>query len=321
MLSTLSTKAALTLHRVFRPKTRTAYKNMFKTFVAFCVYTKVLLLQVNVKVILSFLACLVTNKCSNVLIANYVSAIKAQFILYDLLFTVLQHPKIRYFLKALRIDRPLSVKPHNIITLPILSAMSKVCTTLPHGEVFRATLLLGFFGFLRLSNLAPHSIAAFDHNRHLTGEDVFFTKRFLKIIIKWSKTIQTRDTIQCLTLPKLTKEIIYPYSAVNKRLYPMSATTSLFQTPVAGGYIPFTDSRVRKMLKRVNMQMGLNSHFYTFHDLRRSGAMFAYNCHIPIQDIKRHGMWSSDCVWQYIQSNHESGEHLARSFATNINVS
>ena len=108
-------------------------------------------------------------------------------------------------------------------------AMSEKCAKLPHGEVLTAISLLGFFGFLRLSNLAPHSLASFDHTRHLTGEDVFFTKKFLKVIIKWSKTMQTRDRVQCLT-------------------------------------------------------------------------------------------WSSDCVWQYIQSNHESGEYLAKSLATNTNA-
>ena len=81
------------------------------------------------------------------MIANYVSAIKALFTLYDLPFTVLQHPKIKYFLKALRIERPLSVKPHNIISIPILAAMSESCANLPHEEVFKATLLLVFFWF------------------------------------------------------------------------------------------------------------------------------------------------------------------------------
>ena len=69
-------------------------------------------MAVNVKVILSFLECLVANKCSCGMIANYVSAIKALFILYDLPFTVLEHRKVKYFLKALKINRPLSVKSH-----------------------------------------------------------------------------------------------------------------------------------------------------------------------------------------------------------------
>ena len=42
------------------------------------------------------------------------------------------------------------------------------------GSVYRAVFLMGFFAFLRLSNLTPHAIARFDCTRHLTGEDIFF---------------------------------------------------------------------------------------------------------------------------------------------------
>ena len=57
---------------------------------------------------------------------------------------------------------------------------------------------MGFFAFLRLSNLAPHAIASFDFTRHLTGEDIFFTKKFVKVLIKWTKTNQNRDKVQCI---------------------------------------------------------------------------------------------------------------------------
>ena len=47
---------------------------------------------------------------------------------------MLEHPKIKYFLRALKIYRPLAVKP-TIISVPILMAISKACANLPHGEV------------------------------------------------------------------------------------------------------------------------------------------------------------------------------------------
>ena len=43
---------------------------------------------------------------------------------------------------------------------------------------------MGFFAFSRLSNLVPQVIASFDFTRHLTGEDIFFTKKFVKVLIK-----------------------------------------------------------------------------------------------------------------------------------------
>ena len=144
----------------------------------------------------------------------------------------------------------------------------------------------------------------------------------VKVLIKWSKTIQTRDTAQVISLPKLKNRIICPFRALKalQVLYPMSADHSAFQVNVQSGWQPITDSKIRKCLKSINMTLGLNPHFYTFHSFRRSGATFAYNAHIPIQQIQRHGTWSSDCIWRYIQADHSSGESLALSLATVINA-
>ena len=100
----------------------------------------------------------------------------------------------------------------------------------------------------------------------------------------------------------------------------MTASNSAFQINTASGWQPLTDSRVRKALKSINITLGLNPHFFSFHSFRRSGATFAYNAHVPIQQIKRHGTWSSECVWRYIQSDHVSGEALALSLAAVIDA-
>ena len=234
------------------------------------------------------------------MVENYVSAIKASFILYELPYVVFNHPKIKYFIKSLKINRPLTLRPHNLIDLTILRRISIACLELPYGVVYRAVFLTGFFAFMRLSNLGPHSLSTFDPSRHLIGHDVFFTKKFVKILLKCSKILQTRDKVQCITLPKLHYHCICPFRALKElfQLYPMSSHSSLFQLPSPGGSSPLTDSRVRKTLKIVNLKLGFHSAFFTFHDFRRSGATFAFNSNVPIQEIKCHGTWSSDCVWQ-----------------------
>ena len=150
---------------------------------------------------------------------------------------------------------------------------------------------MGFFAFLRLSNLVPHAVAEFDLSRHLTGDDIYFTDRYVKIMIKWSKTMQTRDRVQCVTIPKLRNKVICPYRALRQlfKLYSLSYDSPLFQIQKSHGWIPLTDSKVRKALKIINSHLGLRPNFFTFHDFRWSGATFAYQSHIPIQEIKRHG--------------------------------
>ena len=182
--------------------------------------------------------------------------------------------------------------------------------------------LTGFFGFLRLSNLSPHSAATFDPTRHLTGSDVFFTKNFVKLLIKWSKTIQTRDRVEILTLPRLMDPELCPRLALKALfdLYHMSSSSSLFQIFTRNGWVTLTDSRVRKVLSKFNVSLGLHPNHFTFHNLRRSGAAFVFNAHVPIQDIKKQGTWTSECVWRYIQADQSSGVKLANSLATVINV-
>ena len=309
-LETLSEKAAHRTEAAYRPKTRQAYKRMFEVFMAFCIHMRVLVHSVDVRILLSFLECLVIN---------YMSVIKASFVLYDLPHDLLDHPRLKLFLKSVRINRPLTLVPHNIIDLDMLEKISLACGI---SKSFRAIFLTGFFGFLRLSNLAPHSLATFDHTHHLTGQDLFFNDKFVKLMVKWTKTMQNRDTVKVISLPKLTNSVICPFRALKAlcKLYPMSASTSVFQVQAKASWQPLTDTKVRKCLKAINVSLGLNPHFFTFHSFRRSGATFAYNYHVPIKQIKHHGTWSLDCVWRYIQADHSAGEKLALSLAAAINV-
>ena len=148
VLKSLPKKAAVRTQAAFRPKTRQAYFRMFKVFLAFCICMDVSVARVNVEVILSFLECLVHNKCSVAMISNYVSAIKACFVLYDLPFHILDHQKIKYFQKSLKINRPLSLTSHNIIDLAGLEKISLACQEFNCGQVLRVVFLTGFLDFL-----------------------------------------------------------------------------------------------------------------------------------------------------------------------------
>ena len=79
--------------------------------------------------LLSFLECLVSNQCSATMVANHVSAIKANLTLYHLEFGICDHPNVKYFTKSLRINRPLSVVYHNIIDIDMLKCISRLALT------------------------------------------------------------------------------------------------------------------------------------------------------------------------------------------------
>ena len=98
-------------------------------------------------------------------------------------------------------------------------------------------------------------------------------------------------------------------------MYAPSENEPLFQVMTPGGWRLLIDSRVRKTLAKLNSKLGYYPGYFTFHTFRRSGATLAYNSDIPVQKIKHHGSWTSECVWRYIQQDQTMGEHVASTFA------
>ena len=305
------------LASALRPKTESCYSSLFRSFVAFSICGKLNIFELNVMHVLSYLEYLITQKVSANMLANHVSACRAKFVMNGLQFDLWDHPNVRYLLRSVKINRPITVTKKHIIDLITLEKMVTLCETMYLGQIFKAVFLLAFFGFLRLSNIAPHSLHSFDPSRHLCAGDLIFGQQFLKVILKWTKTIQARDRVHFLTLPKAKGSNLCPYNACRQalRLYNPSSNEPLFQFFLKGKWCVLTDSRIRKFLAKVNRLLGLPKHHYTFHAFRRSGATLAYNSKVPIPQIKDHGSWSSECVWTYIQKDHTNGEHIASIFA------
>ena len=305
------------LFSAFRPKTRQCYIRLFRNFVAFCICSDVKLCCMSVSLVLLFLEFLVKNAVTVCMIQNYVSALRAVSVVYNLRFQVFDHPRVTYFLKALRINRPLAVsKSKNVIDVSTLKNIVSICDEMPHGQVLKAVYLTAFFGFFRLSNLAPHAVHQFDLQRHFTGSDVFFYTHDVKLLLKWSKTLQTRDQVKLISLPRLQIPAICPFRALKAivKLYNPSGFEPLFQCHTVNGWQPLTDSRVRKSLSKINARLGLHSSYYTFHAFRRSGASLAYQLRVPVPHIKEQGTWTSDCVWRYIHSDGSASLNVAKCF-------
>ena len=143
----------------------------------------------------------------------------------------------------------------------------------------------------------------------------------MKITLKWSKTIPTRDRVHVVVVPCLTSKILCPVKAMQEAMamYNPNPTSPLFQIFVGNKWKILIDSCIRKVLSKINLKMGLASNHFTFHTFRRSGANMAYNAHMPIQSIQQHGSWASDCFWTYIQKNNSHSKQIATSFAKMLN--
>ena len=207
------------------------------------------------------------------------SAIKANLVIYGLEYELIDHPRIRYFLKSMKMSRPLSVTHRPIMSIQTLHSFIAACSFIPYGKIFAAVFLIAYFVFLRISNMAPHSYGGFDPSRHLTPADVKISKHFMYVSIKWSKTNQFRNRVETITLPRLKSSIICPVRALKQAmiLYNPAPHDPLFQMFSAGKWSVLIDSRIRKVLAKLNVKLGFPPNEYTFHTFRRSGATLAYN--------------------------------------------
>ena len=143
----------------------------------------------------------------------------------------------------------------------------------------------------------------------------------VKILVKWSKTIQTRDHVKVISLPHLARNPVCPYVALKSlhKLYNPAANEPLFQYKYSVGWKVLIDSKVRKTLSLINKKLHLSPHFFTFHAFWHSGASLALNANIPLQEIKVQGTWTSDCVWRYIQDDPTRASEVATTFQKMLN--
>ena len=135
------------------------------------------------------------------------------------------------------------------------------------GQIFKALYTLAFFSFLRLSNFVPHTRATFSLSQQLATGDIISAPPGLLLIIIWSKTIQARNAAKILKIPSLGSNPICPVNAVKP----------FYSSPPEFAII----------LKKLNLQ---NSNI-TFDAFQCSGATYAFNCNIQLQDIQSHGTW------------------------------
>ena len=148
--------------------------------------------------------------------------------------------------------------------------------------------------------MVPHSFGSFDISRHLARGDIIFSHDMAIILVKWSKTIQSRDKIAHIHIPVLPVSRLCPVTALKRMLaiVPGSQDHPFFSICRQSHWVPLTDSIVRKYIKHITCILNWEHMHITFHTFRKSGASWAF----PIDDIKQRATWNSDCVRRYIHT-------------------
>jgi hypothetical protein len=162
---------------------------------------------------------------------------------------------------------------------------------------------VGFFAMLRKSNLTGP--------KALSRSDVTVTTRsdgakVMWVTMRYSKVIQNGERVHRLPLTETGDELC-PVSAflahVSECPAPGESNAFLWATGngAAPSFVPLTHESMTRHMRGMLAEAGLFPNLYTGHSLRRGGATLAFELGASVQDIKRHGDWSSDVVYTYHQ--------------------
>ena len=161
------------LNSAYRPSTTSAHLRHFRTFLAFLIFMN-LTITVNVQNLLAFLEYLHSNGLSPKVIQTYLSSISNLAKLYGLDHSATSSHLISRFMRSISINSKFLPTVRGIFDIKTLHGISMACDVLSDPLLFRSIFLTAFYGFLRMSNIAPHSLKQFNHSVHLLRQDLIF---------------------------------------------------------------------------------------------------------------------------------------------------
>ena len=178
--------------------------------------------------------------------------------------------------------------------------------------------------YLRLSNLAPRIMSAFDSSRHATWADLQPRQQGLVLTLRWSKTRQHSTAPQDIPVSTLDDKRLCPKntwleysSSVGEPSDPVA--TPLLRTTAYPRGRTISASMLTRSIREVINAAGLSHLGYTHHSFRRGGASCSHHDGAPMEAIKFHGTWSSDAVHRYLLAPPEFKSPIIKAFKARFN--
>ena len=306
-LEKLRSSAVRRRSEAMRPGTRKNLVSCQTAFIQFCLTYGVSLDKPTVDDVGAFTELLVDSNLTVATIKNYCVAIKTLYAEWGNVEVLRSFytPAWRFMLKGLAYSTEARQDERSAMTLGDLTKMVDYCDKDKELCALQVALTFGYFGYLRISNLAPETASSFDMTRHTTWAEVCEKDDGIIVGLKWSKTLQARKGITPIPLPVLKGRIVCPLRTwrIYVRLHPEMenrADVPLLLTTGSGGNKPVTIPMLRSMFHKVIRDVGLMGRKYTPHSLRRGGATYSFSQGVPMQYIKQHGTWQSDTVERYL---------------------
>ena len=280
----------------YRPGTIQAQRTHFKTFLSVLVFYD-LPIEISAKNLLIFLEFLARNSISPKVVHNYFSSISSLSKFFNLDTKELSHPAVIRFLRGLSINSPFRPTPRGIFDIRTMYAISKaggllcIFQVLQHCPTLCSSVLQG----QAFSQTGPH------------------------VPSPWGPPLQDCNSSHIVQLLMVDNLFLCPVRALQTLLQsrPLPPQAPLF----AQSFPPYQqviDTKVRDALKSILATLNILPSGHDFHTFRRSGATFAFDNNIPLQNIMAHGIWRSSAVWTYLQNTSQAPSIIPTTFASVI---
>ena len=273
---------------------------MMKIYLDFCLDYNLLPLDPSVSTILCYLEFLACRLKSPKSISNYWSAVKLIHEVNRVQLSNINDIQVKLMLRSLSFTK----RHVSVQKLPLSSAqLQNMCSILDSyglpGLTIKCALLIGFYGFLRASNICQQKNHSFDSSRHFTRSDVKITKSGLVLQLKWAKNMQCSLQPKNISIPSVKDESVDPAATFKRMcsLVPAGPNSPLF---MLHHNQPLTVEKLRSVFRHLCDKIDLDHSVFSLHSLRRGGATEAYIKGATPVDIQRHGAWQSLTFWDYV---------------------
>jgi hypothetical protein len=304
--ATLDRQVSVFKNQVYSTNTQTCYRAHRKAYIDFCSKMGYAPVPATTTTICRYVAML-SRTLKYTSIKQYINIIRLLHLEWGLQNPLDNNFQLANVLKGVRrqlgqtVNRKLPITPE--LLRQILAVLQIDNLT---DASFWAACLVSFYGLLRRANVMPPTAGTFSASKHLCRSDITFHEWGVRIELRYSKTVQFRERVWDIPLPRLRNHPLCPVQAIF-RAFELSVDSpsegAAFVVSRDSGYSPLTVGMFIARLRECVQLIGLDPSKYAGHSLRRGGATFCYRIGLSAESIKLLGDWKSQCFFQYIENS------------------
>ena len=209
-------------------------------------------------------------------VCNYLSGVRTCLALMGLEVLDTTDRQMKMFTTGLKRAMPHAVKQAEPVMPQLLLRISKVVNYKDQVEMVAWTaLLLGFYMFLRKSNLVPDTMDSFDVQQQFCRSDVNLLgqDKAMMVEIRWSKTIQHKQKILRLpVLPAKNKAVcpvFWTHYMISK--IPAKSNDPVLALATGKETLALSANQLIYRFRKWLILIGEDPAIYSLHSLRRGG--------------------------------------------------